>query len=328
MERNDFFKAIKENTLSGAYLLHGEEEYVKESALRSLLATVDETVRDMNTDNIAQANAAQIIAACETIPFLCARRIVIVRALPKDADAETLKSYINRIPPETVLLFFIRGDADGRLAFVKALVAQGRAVLFAPLSESEAARWIRQQASSSGIIISQPDAEFFASYAGTDCANLAQEFRKTADYVGEGNEVTKDVIKKVVTRDLDYIVFAVLDQIMSNHAREGFTALRSLMYDGEAPMEIASRIGEKARLILQARRLIERKTPKDAAIKLLGVSSGYGYRVYEAARLMSPSQREPLARCAKALCDVTTEQLTGRAKAVDSLERALIILAG
>lgn len=328
MERNDFFKAIKSDALSGAYLLHGDEEYVKESALKSLLSTIDGTVRDMNTDVIASASAAEIIAACETMPFLAPRRVVVVRALPKDADAEALKPYLSRIPPETVLLFFIRGDADGRLAFVKTLAAAGRTVHFAPLAESEAARWIRQQASSCGTVIAQQDAEFFAAYAGTDCANLMQEFRKAADYVGEGNAVTKDVIKKVVTHDLDYIVFAVLDQIMSNHAREGFTALRSLLYDGEAPMEIASRIGEKARLILQARRLIERKIPKDAAIKQLGVSSGYGYRVYEAARLMSPSQKEPLAQCAKALCDVTTLQLTGRARAADALEQALIILAG
>ncbi len=327
MEYRDFFKAIRENRLSGAYLLHGEEEYVKESALSQLVCTVDEAVRGMNVDSIPSAAAQTVVAACETLPFLAEKRIVIVRALPKEGDAEELKAYIKRVPPQTVLVFFVRGAADGRLAIVKALEAEKRAVRFPPLSEYDAARWIRQQADMSGVVMSERDAEFFVALAGTDCAKLSNEFKKAAAYAGDGQTITKEIISKVVTRDLDFVVFAVLDHVLSGRTKDGFAALRSLVADGEQPMEIAARIGEKARLVLQARRLIERKQAKDAVVGKLGVSAGYAYRVYEAARLMNPARTEPLNRCAKALCDVATLQLTGRIRALDALEEALLILA-
>jgi DNA polymerase III delta subunit len=327
MDYKDFFKAIQNDAVSGAYLLHGEEEYVKESALSKLIATVDASVRDMNVDNLFAASAREVVAACETLPFLASRRVVIVRALPKENDADELKAYIDRVPAQTVLVFFIRGDADKRLAFVKAIEAAKRAVLFAPLSEYDASRWVRQRAGACGVTISDQDAEFFVSLAGTDCSKLNNEFQKAAAYAGDGNAVTKDIISRVVTRDLEFVVFSVLDDVLSGRTKDGFTALRGLVRDGEQPMEIAARIGEKARLILQARRLIERKKTKDAVVAGLGVSSGYAYRVYEAARLMSPARTEPLDRCAKALCDAATLQLTGRAKALDALEQALLILA-
>jgi len=327
MDYKDFFKAIQNDAVSGAYLLHGEEEYVKESALSKLIATVDASVRDMNVDNLFAASAREVVAACETLPFLASRRVVIVRALPKENDADELKAYIANVPSQTVLAFFIRGDADKRLAFVKAIEAAKRAVLFVPLSEYDASRWVRQRASAYGVTISDQDAEFFVSLAGTDCSKLNNEFQKAAAYAGDGRAVTKDIISRVVTRDLEFVVFSVLDDVLSGRTKDGFAALRGLVRDGEQPMEIAARIGEKARLILQARRLIERKKSKDAVVAGLGVSSGYAYRVYEAARLMSPARTEPLDRCAKALCDVATLQLTGRAKALDALEQALLILA-
>ena len=313
--------------ISGAYLLHGKEEYVKESALSKLIAMVDSAVHEMNIDHFYTTNAREIIAACETLPFLSNRRVVVVRALPKEGDADELKAYIKNVPAQTVLIFFIREEADKRFAFVKAMESVQRAIHFSALNEYDASRWIRQQAGMSGVVIAQQDADFFVALAGTDCAKLNNEFQKAAAYAGYGNAVTKDIIAKVVTRDLEFVVFAVLDDVLCGRTKDGFAALRGLVRDGEHPIEIANLIGEKARLILQARRLIEKKKSKDDVLAGLSVKPGYAYRVYEAARLMSPSRTDPLNRCAKALCDVATLQLTGRARALDALEQALLILA-
>ena len=327
MDYRDFFRAIRERSLSGAYLLHGEEEFVKDSALAQLIALVEPNVRQMNVDRLASANAGEIVAACETLPFLAELRLVIVRALPREGDAEALRDYLPRVPPQTALVFFCRGKADGKLLIVKALEALGRSVLFTPLSESDAARWLRRQADAGGAALSERDAEFFVSLAGTDCARLNNEFQKAAAYAGDGQAITKQIISKVVARDLEFVVFAVLDDVLAGRTKDGFAALRGVMRDGAQPIDIANRIGEKARLILQARRLIERKKTKDEIVSGLGVGTGYAYRVYEAARLMKPGRTQALERCAKALCDVATLQLTGRARALDALEQALLLLA-
>ena len=143
MDYMTFFKSIKTGSLKGAYALHGEEEFVKESALKSLTSSLDEATRDLNLQVIEKAEADDIISACETLPFFGERRVVVCKTLPADSDARKLTSYLPGIPDYTLLIFFIRGKANEKLGIVKALKAENRLVDFAPFRDYEAAKWPR-----------------------------------------------------------------------------------------------------------------------------------------------------------------------------------------
>ena len=326
MDRNAFFNLIKENRLSGAYLLHGAEEYVKDSAVSSVLATVEEATRALNVDTLESAEANALMLACDALPFFAERRVVICRAMPKDSDAKALLAYLPKMPATTLLLFLLRGEAELKLAFPKALAKEDRIVAFTQLSEAEAARWVGQLARRRGVTILPETARFFVTLAGTDCARLANEFEKLACYAGDGNEITKKAVETVVTRDLDFIVFSVLDYFLAEKPEDGFRALGAVLKDGEKPLDVARVLADKAKLTLEARRLIDRKQQKDAILKALSCSPGYAYRVYESARRLKAAQVPRLAAATKALVEVAPLQFTGRMKASDALERALLLL--
>ena len=91
MERNDFMIAAGKGALSGAYLLHGEEEFLKENAVSSALKLIDPAMRDLNVDILVTAQATAVIAAAETLPFMAERRVVLCRAMPKDDDAARIR---------------------------------------------------------------------------------------------------------------------------------------------------------------------------------------------------------------------------------------------
>lgn len=326
MDRNAFFNLIKENQLSGAYLLHGVEEFVKDSAVSAVLGTVDEATRALNVDTLQTAEAPALTLACDALPFFAERRVVICRAMPKDSDAKAILAYLPKMPETTLLLFLLRGEADLKLAFPKALAKENRVVAFAQLSEAEAARWVSQRARRRGVTLLPENARFFVTLAGTDCARLAGELEKLACYVGDGNEITKDAIAKVTTRDLDFIVFSVLDYFLAEKPEDGFRALGAVIKDGQKPLDVARVLGDKAKLTLEARRRIDAKQQKDAVIKALPCSPGYAYRVYESARRLKTAQVPRLAAATKALVSVAPMQFTGRMKAADALERALLLL--
>ena len=326
MDRNAFFNLIKENQLSGAYLLHGVEEFVKDSAVSAVLGTVDEATRAINVDTLQTAEAPALTLACDALPFFAERRVVICRAMPKDSDAKAILAYLPKMPETTLLLFLLRGEADLKLAFPKALAKENRVVAFAQLSEAEAARWVSQRARRRGVTLLPENARFFVTLAGTDCARLAGELEKLACYVGDGNEITKGAIAKVTTRDLDFIVFSVLDYFLAEKPEDGFRALGAVIKDGEKPLDVARVLGDKAKLTLEARRRIDAKQQKDAVIKALPCSPGYAYRVYESARRLKTAQVPRLAAATKALVSVAPMQFTGRMKAADALERALLLL--
>ena len=231
------------------------------------------------------------------------------------------------MPESTVLLFYIKGKADGRSAFVKAMAKLGRSVDFAPLNEIEARRYVQKRAKAIDAPITEQEAAFFVSLAGTDCAALYNELDKAAAYAGAGNEITREVIAKIVTRDLDYVVFEVLDQFIANRATDGLRTLNGLMENGEKPLMIAERLRDKAKLTLQARQLIDKRIGKDEITRRLGVSSGYAWRVSDSAKRLTSAQIAALTDAAEALSRVTTMQLTGQAKAEDALIRALMLLA-
>lgn len=88
------------------------------------------------------------------------------------------------------------------------------------------------------------------------------EFEKLACYVGDGNEITREAISKVTTRDLDFIVFSVLDYFLAEKPEDGFRALGAVLKDGEKPLDIARVLGDKAKLTLEARRRIDPKSSR------------------------------------------------------------------
>ncbi len=124
MDAKTFFKEIK-NTPRSAYYLHGEEEYLKDRALEELKALCGDPA--LGVSDLINPSAREIIEACETLPFFCDRRAVVVRELktPQEKDAKTIAAYLSDIPQTTMLVLFERGSADKRKALFKAFAAIG-----------------------------------------------------------------------------------------------------------------------------------------------------------------------------------------------------------
>ncbi len=265
-----FFKSIKTGSLKGAYALHGEEEFVKESALKSLTSSLDEATRDLNLQVLEKAEADDIISACETLPFFGERRIVVCKTLPADSDARKLTSYLPGIPDYTLLIFFIRGKANEKLGIVKALKAENRLVDFAPFRDYEAAKWVYQQGKRLNVTITEAAAKHIVSLAGTDIATLNNELTKAADYVGRGNELTREAISACVTRSLEVRIFDMQDYLLSGKAQDGIRAYRQMLSDGESTFGIAGFMEKCFRSMLTARTYIDQGLNRERVLRLTG----------------------------------------------------------
>ena len=81
MNYKEYFNALRAGQLPGVLLFDGEEEYTKDSALAQLRAKVlPEGLEEMNETPLgANATANEIVDACEMLPFLATKRLIIVR---------------------------------------------------------------------------------------------------------------------------------------------------------------------------------------------------------------------------------------------------------
>lgn len=316
-----FFKAMQDGALAGAYLFTGEEEYVKESALASLVERTDALSRELNLQYIDAGVADDIISACETLPFFAERRLVVCRFLPQGEDGKRLAEYLPRMPETALLIFFVRGKADEKLGLVKAMRKADRAVNFDPLSALDAARWVRQQARRLDTTITDEAARFLVALVGTEVSALKNELDKAVFYGGPGQEVTKDAIAACVTRNVELRVFDMVDYFLAGKAQDGLRAYRHMLDDGESPFRMAALLESNFRRMLQARLCIEEGLGRDAALRRLGNTYPMK-KAFEGAYRYSKAQ---LLANLRRFADVGYLQISGQRKDAGALEQALIL---
>src|SRR5687767_15720851 len=101
--------ALQDKQFSPAYYLHGEDDFLKEEALRHLIdAAVDPTTRDFNLDQRkgAELDAASLSTLLATPPMMADRRMVVIRdasTLRKESLA-TVRQYLASPAPDLVLV--------------------------------------------------------------------------------------------------------------------------------------------------------------------------------------------------------------------------------
>ncbi len=305
----------------GAYLFHGEEEFVKDSALNALIHSIDDASRDLNVQIFESPSADELISACETLPFFAERRLVICHALPSDNEGQALKQYIPSMPSTTVLVFFLRGKAKETSALYRCMAADNRCVNFTPLPPLEAEKWVTQQAAKLGVTISPAAARYIVSLVGTNLTDLNNEFTKAACYAGTGNEVTKEAISACVTRNLEFRVFDMMEYFLAGKPQDGLRAYQQMLFDGESPFKMAALLENRFKLMLAARTDMDSGVKRDKTLNRMGntypAKKAYG----SALRYHRDEITGNLARFAS----VGYLQVSGQQTDADALECALIL---
>src|SRR5688500_1434838 len=141
--------ALQDKQFSPAYYLHGDDEFLKEEALRHLIeAAVDPATRDFNLDQRkgGDLDAASLASLLATPPMMAERRVVVIREAPslrKDAK-EALAKYLTS--PVNDLLVLLTAPADTKPE--AALTSGGLAILVdcKPLTGVQIPKWIAARA--------------------------------------------------------------------------------------------------------------------------------------------------------------------------------------
>ncbi len=320
MNHTAFFQHIQAGDLCGAYLLHGEEEYVKEQALVSLFSIIDPVAKDLNIQIFDDANPQKIIEACEMLPFFSDRRIIVCRFLPQGEAWEKINAYLPSMPSSSLLVFITRGTANGTLGITKSMKASEHLITFSTLEENEAVKWVCQQAQKYPVHITLPSARFLVQVVGCSLSELGNELTKAAGYAGEGNEITVEIIQKAVTKNIEYSVFAMVDYFVCGKTADGLRALSSLL-EGQSAFSIAALLAGRFKLMLQAKLLALKGLNKNEVAAKLDAKPFAAKSAYDAAKRYSV---EKLEQNIISFSEVGYKQISGQMKDKEALELAVL----
>ncbi|HKR55905.1 MAG TPA: DNA polymerase III subunit delta, partial [Gemmatimonadales bacterium] len=213
-------------TLDPVYYLHGEEEILKEEAVRVLLdRAVDPSLRDFNVDvrSAPDLDPAALRALVDTPPMMADRRVVVLRAVEglraKSKAKDELLRYLANPNPTTTLILVQAGDEapDASVAAHTTTVAVDR------LPPDRVRRWIAHRADRIGMRIEADAAELLGQATAHDLAAIAQELDKLAALAGDRAVTEADVTAAVGVRHgetLDDLITAALERRVGDAARK------------------------------------------------------------------------------------------------------------
>lgn len=222
--------AISKHEFAAAYYLYGDDDYLKEEAVRQLVdAAVDPGLRDFNleTRRGADLDAGTLGSLLGTPPMMADRRVVVVRdvaALKKDAR-QTLERYLAAPAPDTVVI--LTTPAGGKVD--RALGDLATPLPFEPLSGERVPRWITYHAQQAhGVSISEDAVNLLQSAVGSDLPLLAIELDKCASFTG-GAEIDEAAVSAVVGVRRGETVGAFVDAVSAKDVNEALRLLPGIL---------------------------------------------------------------------------------------------------
>jgi len=319
-------KQIAEKSLSGVYLLFGEERYLINlyvERIRHALLTEDEEF--MNYSYVENpGEEGKVIEMMETLPFMAEHRLVVIKDcgfFAPGEDYSALLEALDRLDPSTVVLFDEK-TVDKRSALYKKVSKVGRAVEFATQSPDTLSKWISVEVKDKGLGISATTAGFLVHYCGTDMTLLSNEIQKLVSLCtgSSRQEITTDDIRAVCTSNGMESIFKLTDAMSEGKPGSALTIYNELISGGEKPNGIFYMICRQFRLLLRTKILVREGS------SAYDIQQGLGVQDYVAKKLMAQSSRFSEDALREALTDLLRLDANSKIGNVDISDACMSIL--
>ena len=236
-------KLLDSEALPRVLVCHGHEEFLVNWAEKYVKGKLVEPASEALDCSVfsEELDPYSIIAACETLPILSKRKLVVVRGTdiftqqPKDMKAEgvqVLADYLDDVP-ETTLLLFTADKVNKTKALYKNAVRAGVVYDFCPLDRMTLAGWIAKQLQSLGKSASRDDILHYADRcgylekeSGYTLYNVKNDIAKASAFA-DGPAVTAADFEACMQGEEETDAFAVLDAAFSGQKGKALTILHN-----------------------------------------------------------------------------------------------------
>lgn len=336
--------ALKENVRKGiienCYVFCGsDEQLIKEGVTSLVNKLVDKSFLDLNYvkfDGDSLDNFDSVINACQTLPFMSDKKVVLVyRAsfiqdeksdakLSGDKAFKEVSGYIQNVPSHCVLILYdvFKGkrdkpgkriySMDKKVCVVKADKIKGQQL------EGKVKSFFEVRSKK----IERVELKVFCSLMEENNLSVIEnEVEKLCCYVGD-REITKEDIKTLFLKSNDDDIFDLVNPISQKKAREALEVLNELIYKGEKIPHILSMIERQFNLLFRVKVSMENRKGKQDIMKELNIRSEYACDM-----LISQSKKFTVRQlqCAIELC-LNTEQKMKSSSVNEKTEMELLII--
>lgn len=315
------------------HILFGEDDYSIRQALQEIKKALgDPTALMTNTITLDGRNLAldELRNACETVPFLADKRLVVVEGLlsryeapgrtnnrrktkkaEKPDESAAIAGYVKSIPEFTELVF-IDGKIGSKNPLLNGISGVGKAKSFPMLREPELRQWVERRVKKVGGSIAPGAVSLLVRYVGNNLWIMAGEVDKLAMFV-PGRPITDADVRSLVSYTQEGNIFAMVDAILEFRGGVAQGLLEHLLQQGAAPVHLLFMIARQVRLMYRVRDLRKQGVARGEMQSRLGLTSDFVFRkVWEQADKYTPARlREVYHRLLEADLSIKTGRCEG-----------------
>jgi DNA polymerase-3 subunit delta len=294
MTFEQFSQAVRADRIPAQLLLHGEEGYLVEQAVRMVMAAVvPAESRDFNLSVVygRDLRAHDLADQARTLPVFARRRLVVIRNVheaPAD-QLEAFTAYLTEPAPETVLLATAT-SVDKRRRFFQQFAQSGEIIEFRRLYDNQLPQFIRDRAKEAGRTFTAPALQLFCRRVGNNLAEVMGELDKLISYAGDARFFEEADVAAVVADTRVESVFTLTDALGHGDRAEALRLLNRLIDDGQPPLLLLSMLVRHFRQLWKAQQLLEQGVAHKELPRRIGINPYFLGGLLEQARRWSSRQ--------------------------------------
>ena len=310
---NKLEEDIKTGQFSSAYLLYGEDTYLR-TYYRNLLIKAmiprDDTInfsrfygKDVSLEELGDLAG--------TMPFFAPYRLIVVEDTGwftagsgnKGKDAAAL---IQALPPTTVVLFS-EEKADKTSSLYKAVSKAGGMVECRHLTPERLQSWVLKKITSQGLQIQRSAMDYFLANTSDDLFQISRELDKVLSYVMGRDAILLTDVQAVIMPALENRIFDLIDAVVERKPARALKLTRDLLALKETPSRIIARVSSQFQILAQVKELRDQGFDTDSIAKKLSLKPYPAKKsVGQASRLTMQEIVNAVKKCVRAEEDFKT----------------------
>lgn len=273
---------IKKGKLENCYIFCGiDENLIKESIQLIINHAVAEDFLELNSVKFDgnKVSVQEIQNACETLPFLSAKKVVTVYRAVFLSDREDrenkkkfeeIKNYIDNLPSHCVLIMYyvFEDDREKPSNNIKKLEKKVPIIKADKLKGEKLYKKVRDIFESRGKDIGKIELRFLCDNVDHNMDIINNEINKLISYT-EGREITKEDIVDMFPQKSDNDVFDLVDFVSQKRPEKAIDIMNELLHRGENPLGILSMLQRQFKLLFNIKYGMEEGKSKDVLAKEL-----------------------------------------------------------
>lgn len=297
-------------------LIHGDEEFLQAEELQKLKAALGPSeMADLNTTYLdsRKVTLSELQQACDTVPFLTPRRLVIVDSLlgrlagsgekgrteAQEVYLQGLIGYLGQVPESTDLAFVEPKAVRRGHPLFKRLQGlekdkRARMVLCERKRRNGLIAWIEARTRAKGGQITRDTTHELVRTVGDNLRLLDQELEKLVAYTAGKRAISPKDVRLLVPEARQANIFHMVDALGQGNGQRAMALLHHLLDDGAAPLYLLVMIVRQYRLLLQVKDMVGQGSRSAAIARELRLRDFVVEKMVRQARRYSLPQLEAI----------------------------------